>query len=148
LGNRLLIDPHTVYLLFSSETVVASRCYTYTQAHTCMYAVTAGLGISSLTETRQEGPFREMGSPDKQQSQRQTLLLLLGDPHEDQTAHLINACGDPRYHHVHSLVGGSVSGRPQGSRLVNSEGLPVESLSSSGPLVLPPMLPQDSLSSI
>jgi hypothetical protein len=43
-----------------------------------------------------------------------------------------------------SLVGGSVSGSPQGSKLVGSVGLPVESLSSSGPSVLPQSLPQDS----
>ena len=42
--------------------------------------------------------------------------------------------------HVCSLVGGSVSGSPQGSRLVDSIGLPVEFAFS----ILPPILPQDS----
>jgi hypothetical protein len=44
--------------------------------------------------------------------------------------------------------GGSVSGSPQVSKLVNSVGLPVESLSSLGLSVLPPTLSQGSLSSI
>jgi hypothetical protein len=42
---------------------------------------------------------------------------------------------------VHSLVGYSVSGNPQGPRLVDSVGLPVESLSYSGPPILFPILP-------
>jgi hypothetical protein len=48
----------------------------------------------------------------------------------------------------HSLVGGSVSGSPQGPRLVESVGLSVESLSSSSPPILPPTLLEDSLSSV
>jgi hypothetical protein len=40
-----------------------------------------------------------------------------------------------------SLVGGSVSERPQGSRLVDALGLTVGSLSPPGPSVLPPTLP-------
>ena len=43
-----------------------------------------------------------------------------------------------------SLVGGSVSGSLQGSRLVDTVRLPVESLSFSGPSTLIPTLPQDS----
>ena len=50
--------------------------------------------------------------------------------------------------YFHSLIGGSVSGSPQGSRLVDSDGLSIESLTSSGPPVHPPTLPQDSPSSI
>ena len=46
------------------------------------------------------------------------------------------------------LLGDSVSGKPQGSRLVDSVGLSVESLTSSGPSVLPPTLPKESPSSI
>jgi hypothetical protein len=44
---------------------------------------------------------------------------------------------------VLALVGGSVCGNPQGFRLVDSLGLPVQSLSSSGPLILL-SLPYDS----
>jgi hypothetical protein len=40
-----------------------------------------------------------------------------------------------------SLVGGSVSGRPQGSRLVNSVSLLMGLPSSSGPSIIPPTLP-------
>jgi hypothetical protein len=47
--------------------------------------------------------------------------------------------------HACSLVGGSVSGSPQGSRLVNSVGLLIESLSPLGSSIVPPSLPQDSL---
>jgi hypothetical protein len=36
---------------------------------------------------------------------------------------------------AHSLVGDSISRSPQESRLVNSVGLPVESLSSLGPSI-------------
>ena len=50
--------------------------------------------------------------------------------------------------HVHSLVGGSVSGSPQGSRLVDTVGLLVESLSSLDLTILPQTLPKDPLSSI
>jgi hypothetical protein len=39
--------------------------------------------------------------------------------------------------HVWSLVGGLVSGSRQESRLVESVSLPVESLSFSGPAILP-----------
>ena len=46
--------------------------------------------------------------------------------------------------HVCSLVGVSVSGSPQRSRLVDSVGLLVESRSSSGPSIIPPTPPQDS----
>jgi hypothetical protein len=49
--------------------------------------------------------------------------------------------------HAHSLVGSSVSGSPQESRLFGSVGL-VESLFSMGPSVLSPTLPQDWPSSI
>lgn len=38
--------------------------------------------------------------------------------------------------HAHSLVGGSVFGSPQGSRLMDSVDLPVKSLSSLGLSVL------------
>ena len=47
---------------------------------------------------------------------------------------------------VCSLVGGSVSGNPQGSTLGDSVGLLVESLCPRGSSVLPPTLPQDFLS--
>jgi hypothetical protein len=50
--------------------------------------------------------------------------------------------------HVCSLVGGSVSGSPQGSRLCDSVGLPVEFLSPLGSSVLPATLPQDFLNSV
>jgi len=71
---------------------------------------------------------------------------MLGDPHGDlhicyiRAGGLGSAC-------VCFLVGGSVSGSPQGLRLVDSVDLLVESLSSLGPSILPPppTLPQDPL---
>ena len=45
--------------------------------------------------------------------------------------------------HAHFLVESSVSGNPQGSRLVDYVGLPVEFLSLSGPAILPPTLPSE-----
>ena len=57
------------------------------------------------------------------------LLQLLGYLHEDQAAHLLHMCGGPRSNLGYSLVGGSDSGSPQGSRLIDSVGLLVESLS-------------------
>ena len=50
--------------------------------------------------------------------------------------------------HVWSLVGGSVPGSPQVYRLVDSVGLLVESLLPPGSSNLPPILPQDFLSSM
>lgn len=49
--------------------------------------------------------------------------------------------------HAVWLVGYSVFGSPQGLRLVDCVVLPVESLSSSGPVIVPPVLQQDSWNS-
>lgn len=55
-------------------------------------SVTAGLGTSSLTEARQDGPVRKTGSIGRQHIQGQPLFQLLGDRHEDQGAHLLHMC--------------------------------------------------------
>ena len=61
---------------------------------------------------------------------------VVGHPHKDQTAHWLHMYrGNP------CVLGGLVSGSPQGSRLVDSVGLPVEFLSPLGPSILPPTLP-------
>jgi len=78
--------------------------------------------------------FRDSPTPD------------LGDPHEDQTVPLLHICLPTV--HAQSWVGGSVSGRPEVSRLVDSVGPPMEFLTYMGPLILPLTLPQVSLSSI
>ena len=54
------------------------------------HLVPAGLGTSSPTEAQPGSPGRGRGSNGRQQSQRQPLLQLLGDPHEDQAAHLLH----------------------------------------------------------
>jgi hypothetical protein len=84
--------------------------------------ITEGLGTSSSTEAKQSGPLREMGSTDRQQNQGKLLLLLLGDPHEDQAAHLLHRCWVLGPAHAHTLASGLMS------RLVaycSSYGVPV-----------------------
>lgn len=54
----------------------------------------------------------------------------------DQAAYLLYMCRGLGPTHAQSLVGDSVFGRPQGSRLVDSAGLPVGSLSSLGRAIL------------
>ena len=76
------------------------------------------------------------------------MLQLLGDPHEDQAVHLLRMCQVLDLPHTCSLIGGLVSGSPQGSTLVDSVGLPEKSPSPSGPSILPPILPEDSQSYI
>ena len=69
---------------------------------------------------------------------------MLEDLHEDEASHLLHMWGrgvgecKPSHAPVCSLVGGSVSGNPQGCRTVDSVGLLVESLSPLGSSVLPP----------
>jgi len=102
----------------------------------------AGLGASSPTEASQGSPVKGMGSAGRQLETAP--LQVLEDLHEDQAIHLLHMCecgGSLGLAHVCSLVGGSVSERPQGSRLVDSVGLPVPFLSPLGPSILPPTLP-------
>ena len=42
----------------------------------------------------------------------------MGDLHEDQAIHLLHICGDLGPAWAHSLVGGSLPGNPQWSRLI------------------------------
>ena len=97
--------------------------------------VTAGLGTSSPTEARQSSPVRGIGSIGGQQSQRGPSPVS-GGPTWTLT-YLLYMCRGLGLACVCSLVGGSVSGSPQGSRLVDSVGLFVESLSTLGPAIYP-----------
>ena len=73
-------------------------------------------GASSPTEVRQGSPVRRMGFKAGNRFGDSLLLQLLGNQHEDQPAHLLHMCrGSPK------------------SRLDDSVGLPVESLSSCVP---------------
>lgn len=54
-----------------------------------------GLGTSPIV-ARQGSTVRGMGSKDRQQSQRQPLLLLLVVPHEDLHAQLLHMCKGPK----------------------------------------------------
>lgn len=60
--------------------------------------VASGLKESSSGEADQGGPAKGKGSEGKQQhlSQRQPLLQLLKDSHENQATHLIYMCRGPR----------------------------------------------------
>jgi hypothetical protein len=53
------------------------------------HPVSAGVSTSSLTEVQPGSPVRGRGANDRQQRQRQPPVQLLGDPHEDQAAHLL-----------------------------------------------------------
>ena len=102
--------------------------------HHLTYQVNAGLGAFSSTDARQGNSVRRMGSTDRQQNQGLLQLKLLGDPHEDQDELLIYMCRRSRSSPsalVKSFVGGQLSGNSLGSGLVDSVGLPIESLFSS-----------------
>jgi hypothetical protein len=67
----------------------------------------------------------------------QPLFQLIKGPYEDQGTLLLHMYEVLGPAHAHSLFSGSVSGSPQVSRLVESVGLSVISLTSSGPSILP-----------
>jgi hypothetical protein len=119
---------------------------------TLAHQVSAGLGTSSPTEARQGSPARGMGSTDRQADNRfrDSHTLVVGGPASRPISLFATYVGGgvPGLAHASSLVGGSVSGSTQRSRLIDSFGLPVEPLSSLGLSILPLILPQDSPSSI
>jgi hypothetical protein len=58
------------------------------------HLITAVLSTFSTTEAQLGSPVR--GSSGRQQSQRQPILIFLGDPHEEQVAYLLHMCRRPR----------------------------------------------------
>jgi hypothetical protein len=104
--------------------------------HSGTSKVTAGLATSSSTETRRGRPVWETIHRQATES-RTALLQSLGHQHEDQAVCLLHRCYIGAWGlgpaHVCSLVGGSVSRSPQGSRLIDDS---LEFLSSPGPLIL------------
>lgn len=60
------------------------------------HPVVAGLSASSPTEAQPGSPVWGKGSHGRQQNQRQPQIRLLGEPHEDQAAHLLQMCRGPR----------------------------------------------------
>jgi hypothetical protein len=106
---------------------------------TLSHHVIARQEVSSPTEAKQGISVNGMGHTGRQHSQGQPQFQLLGEPHEDQAAHLFHIWGSVRPTHACSLIGGSVSGSTQLFKLVDCIGLLVESLSL--PSVFPPTLP-------
>jgi hypothetical protein len=101
------------------------------------HQVTVGLNLtlSSPTEARQGRPFRDTGSTGRQQDQGRPSSSCW-NPHEDQAAHLPHMFKGRGPARVCSLVGDSVSGSPQRSRLVGSVGVPVLFRSLNPPISL------------
>jgi hypothetical protein len=97
------LSPSPPFLLREVE---ASHSYPPTLA----YQVAVGLDTSSPIEARQNSPVRGKGPKGRQQSQRYPLLLLLGNRHEKQAAHILHMCRRPPC----SLVVGSGFMRPSG----------------------------------
>jgi hypothetical protein len=92
--------------------------------------------------------MKGMGSTSRHQSHRQPPLQLLENQHKTKL-HICYICvGVLGQTHVCSLVGGSVSRSPQGSRLFDSVGLFVECPCPLASSALPRTLPQDSLSNV
>lgn len=87
------------------------------------YKVTTGLGTSSPTKKRWGNPFMGIGSIGRQESQGQSSAPIAGGPTWKPSSNLLHMCVGmvvaigPA--HVFSLVGVSVSGRPQGFKLVD-----------------------------
>jgi hypothetical protein len=98
-----------------------------------VYQLTVELHTSSRAEARHGSSVKGMGCMGRQQIRAQPPLQLLGDPHEDQDAHLLHICGGPRSSPCSFFDLWLVSLGSQGSSLVYSVGFPVESLSSLGP---------------
>ena len=89
----------------------------------------AGLGSFSNTEARQGSPVGEQ-IPQLDHSFRDSPLPVVGVTHMETVLHICYICArglGPA--HVYSLIGGSVYESSQGSRLVDSVGLPMEFLS-------------------
>jgi hypothetical protein len=87
--------------------------------------VTVGLSEFLPTEAQPGSPVRRRESNDRQLSQAQALPRLLGEPHEDQAASLLQMWqgwggGGLGPVPAYSLVGGSVSVNPHGPRLADS----------------------------
>lgn len=66
------------------------------------------------SSTRQDSPGRGIKSKGRQQSQRQPMFQLLGNPHEDQVSHQLQICKGLSPFDTCSLVGGFNSVSPYG----------------------------------
>jgi hypothetical protein len=88
-------------------------------------------GASSPTEVRQGSPVRRMGFKAGNRFGDSLLLQLLGNQHEDQPAHLLHMCRGSSLCLIFSWWFSLCE--PPKSRLDDSVGLPVESLSSCVP---------------
>lgn len=102
--------------------------------------VSTCLGLSNCSSTRRIF-VREKGSKRRQQSQKQSLVLQLWIPHEDQAKLLYISVGSPGLSHTCFLGGVSVSVNPYGPSLIDSVGFLVLSLTFLAPSILPSTLP-------
>ena len=78
------------------------------------HQVTVGLGAFSPTEATQGSPVKGTESIGRQQNQGQSQLQLLGNPYENQAAHLLHMCRGARSSPCHSLIVVQSLGGPKG----------------------------------
>lgn len=133
----LITDNPTSLLPFFSERVEA---YPAPPPEYSPNQVSLGIGTYSPSEAREGSPVRETGYTGMRQIHGYYSLYTLGNLHENQAAHQLDMEGAPRTAHACSFVGGSVSDSSQGSRLVDTAGLPVGFLTPSEPSILSPTL--------
>jgi hypothetical protein len=114
---------------------------------TLRYPVTVGLSSSSPTKAQLSSRVTERGSSNREQSQRQPPLQLLGDPHEDQGEHLLCMCRGPRSSPCMFFGWWFNLCEPLWARLVDSVGLIVMSLTPPAHSILSSTLPKAFLNS-
>jgi hypothetical protein len=137
--SPLSASTHSTYphLSSSSWTSGGHLRYSLIMAH----QVCVGHGISSPTEARQGSRVREIHSQTGNSFRDSPCSSIFGI-HMKTDLHICYICvGGLGPDCISCLVRGSVSESPQGTKLVESIGLPVEFLTTSGPPILPETLP-------
>lgn len=117
-------------------------------SHVCQpalaYQASVALGVSSPIDVTTSQPSQEKRPKGRQQSERQTLFLLLGIPYEDPAAQLLHMQRRPRPD-TGMLSGWQFSfcESVYGPRLIDSAGFLVVFLTPLAPSFLSPLLPQN-----